>query len=57
MKRMARYLELPQVMPDSFPVRSLASSPAFSWLVDDDATLAKRLAKHILTILGVRSET
>ncbi len=49
MKRMARHLERPFAMPDPFPVRSLASSRAFYWLVDEDGALARQLALNIFT--------
>jgi 2-hydroxychromene-2-carboxylate isomerase len=49
MKRMARHLDLPFALPDPFPVRSLASSRAFYWLLDEDAALARQLALNIFT--------
>ncbi|MDP6174401.1 MAG: 2-hydroxychromene-2-carboxylate isomerase, partial [Rhodospirillales bacterium] len=44
MKRMARHMGLPFAMPDPFPVRSLASSRAFYWLLEQDAGLARQMA-------------
>ena len=41
--RLARFMEVPWIMPEEFPIATLAASRAFYWLVDDDPAMAKRL--------------
>ena len=44
-ERMGRYMEVPWVLPDPFPIATLSAARAFYWLNADDPELAKRLAK------------
>jgi 2-hydroxychromene-2-carboxylate isomerase len=45
--RMARYLKVPFVMPDPFPIGTVAAARAFYWLHDRDADMAKALARSL----------
>ena len=42
--RLARFMKVPWKLPENFPIASLAVSRSFYWLVDDDPSLAKKLA-------------
>ena len=44
-ERVARFMEVPWVMPDPFPITTLAAARAFYWLDDGDAPLAKRFTR------------
>jgi 2-hydroxychromene-2-carboxylate isomerase len=43
--RLARWLEMPFVLPEPFPIPTLAAARAFYWLDDRDPALAKRFAR------------
>ena len=45
--RCARALGVPFVMPETFPVMTLAAGRAYYWLHDRDPALAKRFAKSV----------
>lgn len=45
--RTARYLKVPFVMPDPFPVATVAAARAYYWLLDMDAASAKTLARKM----------
>ena len=42
--RMARYMEAPWTMPETFPIATLVAARAFYWLDDQDPGLAKGFA-------------
>ncbi len=44
-ERFARYMKIPWVLPDPFPIAALAVARGFYWLDDDDPVLAKCFAK------------
>ncbi len=44
-ERFARYMKIPWVLPDPFPIAALSVARGFYWLDDDDPALAKRFAK------------
>jgi len=44
-ERMGRYMEVPWVFPDPFPVAALAPSRAFYWIDDQDKDRAKDFAR------------
>ncbi len=44
-ERLGRFMEVPWVLPDPFPIATIAAARAFYWLVDRDADLAKRFAR------------
>ncbi len=43
--RLARYMEVPWTMPDTFPIATLAAARAFYWLDDGDPPLARKFAR------------
>ncbi len=43
-QRLARLLDLPWVLPEPFPIVTLAAARAFWWLAERDETLARRFA-------------
>ncbi len=43
--RMGRAMGVPWVLPDPFPITTLAAARAFYWLDDDDPALAKKFAR------------
>ena len=43
-QRLARLLDVPWVLPEPFPIATLAAARAFWWLVDGDEALARRFA-------------
>ncbi len=43
--RLARYMEVPWTMPDTFPIATLAAARAFYWLDDGDPALARKFAR------------
>ena len=45
--RSATYYDVPFVQPEKVPMNSLAASRAFYWLDENDADLAKRLARAV----------
>jgi len=44
-ERMANAMDVPWVLPDPFPIATLAAARAFYWLDDDDPDTAKAFAK------------
>lgn len=44
-KRLARLMNVPWVLPDPFPISTLAAARAFYWLADRDPVRAKELAR------------
>mgnify|MGYP001359221002 CR=1 FL=1 len=46
-KRLARFMNVPWELPEHFPIAALSASRAFYWLVDENPSLAKRLALAI----------
>jgi 2-hydroxychromene-2-carboxylate isomerase len=46
-ERMGRLMEVPWVLPDPFPIATLAAARAFYWLDDHDPGLAKRFARAV----------
>lgn len=44
-QRMSRLMGVPWVLPDPFPIATLAASRAFYWLDDRDSAIAKDFAK------------
>lgn len=48
LERLARYFDIDFVLPDPFPIATLAAARAFYWLNDKDAGLAKRFAEAAL---------
>jgi 2-hydroxychromene-2-carboxylate isomerase len=45
--RSARYLKVPFVLPDPFPIATVAAARAYYWLRDRDAAKAKALAQRL----------
>ena len=43
-QRLARLLDVPWVLPEPFPIATLAAARAFWWLAERDAALARRFA-------------
>ncbi len=43
-ERLARFMEVPWVFPDPFPIATQAAARAFYWLDDQDTALAKKFA-------------
>lgn len=46
--RMARFLKIPFVLPDPFPIATVAAARAFYWVKDQDVALAVRFARALL---------
>ena len=44
-RRLARLLDVAWVLPEPFPIATLAAARAFWWLAEGDAALAKRFAR------------
>ena len=44
-ERLGRYMEVPWVLPDPFPIPTLAAARAFYWINDQDSDQAKLFAK------------
>jgi 2-hydroxychromene-2-carboxylate isomerase len=44
-ERLGRFFGVPWVLPDSFPITTLAAARAFYWLDDQDSTMARSFAK------------
>jgi 2-hydroxychromene-2-carboxylate isomerase len=44
-ERMGEFMEMPWVLPEAFPIPTLAAARAFYWLDDQDRPLAKRFAQ------------
>ena len=44
-QRLARFMAAPWVLPDPFPIATLAAARAYWWLLDDQPAAAKNLAK------------
>ncbi len=44
-ERLGRYMDVPWVMPDPFPIPTLSAARAFYWLDDQDPDLAKAFAR------------
>jgi len=52
-QRLARYMNVPWVLPDPFPVPTQAAGRAFYWLHDQDPAFAKRFAREVfMTYFG-----
>lgn len=45
--RSARYFKAPFVLPDPFPIGTLAAARAFYWIQDRDPAQARALAQHL----------
>ncbi len=46
-ERMGRYMEVPWVLPEPFPIATLSAARAFYWLDDEDSELARRFARVV----------